>query len=223
MKPKLMLVMAAAALVAAPAASAHVTVNPSKVAADSFARFDVRVPNERADVDTTKVTLKVPDGLVFVSFQPKPGWTRSVTMKKLAKPVTVEGEAVSEQVATVTWSGGTIAPGEFDEFGLSAKVPDRAGRVLVFPAVQTYSNGDVVRWIGSADADEPAPRVTLEEAEADHHAASNTTTSAAAPTEKTGEDDDDGRANVALGLGAAGLVAGLGALGVVLFGRRRRP
>jgi uncharacterized protein YcnI len=217
MSTKTILALAVAALGAAPAASAHVTVNPKNVAADSFARFDVRVPNEQATADTNKITLQIPDGLAFVGFQPKPGWTRTVTMKKLAKPVTVEGETIREQVGTVTWSGGRIAPGEFDEFGLSAKVPDTVGRVLVFPAVQRYSNGDVVRWIGSADADEPAPRVTLEAKGADAMTQTRPTVNVSGAS----VDDDNGRANVALVLGAAGLAAGLAGLGVALFGRRR--
>ena len=144
-----------------PAASAHVTVNPRTVQADSFARFAVRVPDEAEDAQTVKITVQLPESVSFVSFQPKPGWKRSVTMVKLAKPITNdEGETVTERIATVTWEGGRIAPGEFDEFGLSAKVPAAQGK-LVFPTVQTYSNGDVVRWIGDPDSDTPAPRVIV--------------------------------------------------------------
>ena len=216
MRTKTISTAAAAALLAAPAASAHVTVNPNKVPANSFARFDVRVPNEQEDAHTTKVTVRLPDGLLFTSFQPKPGWTRTVTMAKLANPVTSDDGTVTERVATVTWSGGKIAPGEFDEFGFSAKVPDSAGQVLVFPAVQTYSNGDVARWIGSADAEEPAPRVTLAAADAE-----TTPQTRTRPVEVSGATvEDNDRANVALVLGAAGLVAGLAALGVVLVRRR---
>jgi uncharacterized protein len=40
-------------------------------------------------------------------------------------------------------------------------IPGKAGQTLTFKALQTYSNGDVVRWIGAPDADEPAPRVQL--------------------------------------------------------------
>ena len=210
--------VAAVALVAVPAAWGHVSVNPSEAAAGSFARFDVRVPNEEESADTTKVTVQLPEGLNFTSFQPKPGWTRTVTMKKLDKPVTSDDGTVTERIDTVTWSGGTIAPGEFDEFGFSAQVPDTEGAVLVFPAIQTYSDGTVVRWIGAADADEPAPRVTLTAAEGDHHGA--TTTTAASASEDS-HDDSESRAHVALVLGAAGLAAGLGALGLVLAGRRR--
>jgi periplasmic copper chaperone A len=200
-----------AALVLAPAAAAHVTVDPDAVPADSFARFDIRVPNERENASTTKLVVKLPKGLVEVGFQPKPGWKRSVTMEKLAEPVTVEGETVTEQVGTVTWQGGNIAPGEFDEFGISAKVPDEAGTKLTFPAVQTYSNGEVVRWIGAPDADEPAPQVTLE-------AAAPTAETTAAET--TSDESDNSRANLALGFGIAGLAVGLVALAVVFLRRR---
>lgn len=205
---KTLIVAALAALVLVPAASAHVTVNPNEVPAGSFSRFAVRVPTERPNADTTKVVLQLPEDLAFVSFQPKPGWTRTVTMVKLAKPVTNdEGETVTERIGTVTWEGGKIAPGEFDEFGLSAKVPDTAGQTLVFPAVQTYSNGEVVRWIGAADADTPAPRVALTAASQETAGPTTTTTPASS------DDDDGGRdtftfivAIAALALAAVALV-----------------
>jgi periplasmic copper chaperone A len=209
-----LILAAAAAALLAPSAAAHVTLNPNAVPADSFSRFAVRVPTERG-VPTVKVTLRIPEGLTFVSFQPKPGWTRTVQMVKLAKPITMEGETVTERVGTVTWSGGSIGPGEFDEFGLSAHVPNSPARELVFPAVQTYSNGEVVRWIGDPDADEPAPRVKLEAAEPEITAATTTTAS----EEGEGDDAED-RANLALGFGIAGLVAGLAGLGLGLYRRR---
>jgi uncharacterized protein len=139
-------------------------------------------------------------------------------MAKLAKPITVEGETVTDRVATVTWSGGSIAPGEFDEFGISAHVPNTPGRVLVFPALQTYTGGEVVRWIGAPDADEPAPRVQLTAAAGESNT-SPTTTTAAAQDES---DDDSDRSNLALGIAIAGLAAGLVALGVAIFRRPRR-
>jgi uncharacterized protein len=215
MKKTPILLVLAGALLAVPAASAHVTLNPNSVPVDSFTRFAIRVPNERPNAYTTKVTVELPATVSFVSFQPKPGWTRTVTMVKLAKPVTNEGETVTERIATVTWEGGRIAPGEFDEFGMSAKTPAEQG-TLVFPAVQTYSNGDVVRWIGAADADAPAPRVTL--------TAKLEAAPAAAPTDTTAASEsegDDGN-GLALAFGIAGLVAGLAALAVTLVRRPKR-
>src|SRR5687767_15047250 len=104
---RIALACTAIASIAAPAAAAHVTVDPQEAAAGSFARFDIRVPTER-DVATTKVTVQLPDGLFFVSFQPKPGWKRSVKIEQLAQPVEVLGDEVTERVASVTWSGGSI-------------------------------------------------------------------------------------------------------------------
>jgi uncharacterized protein YcnI len=226
---KLLLASAAAALVGASAAAAHVTVNPNKVPAESFARFDVRVPNERPDASTVEVTLQLPPGLVLVSFQPKPGWKRTVEMEQLTEPIEVFGEQVTERIASVTWSGGEIAPGEFDEFGMSARMPAEEGAELVFPSIQTYSSGEVVRWIGPPDADTPAPRVTLEAAESEEEHAETpaaTTPAETTPTETAAEsadgeaEDVEDRANLALGVGIAGLLAGLG--GLVGFGLARR-
>ena len=214
---KTLSILALGLLVFAPVASAHVTVNPNEVPADSFSRFAVRVPTERPNADTTKVVLSLPKGLFFVSFQPKPGWKRTVTMEKLDQPVEVFGEKQTERVATVTWEGGKIAPGEFDEFGLSAKVPAEQ-TTLVFPAVQTYSNGEVVRWIGAPDADEPAPRVTLTAKVEETAAPAPAVTTASEAT----EEDDWDLDGLALGFGIAGLVAGLAALGLVLFRRPKR-
>jgi uncharacterized protein YcnI len=151
------------ALAVAPFASAHVTVNPRTVAADSFARFAIRVPNERDKASTVRVSVQLPAGLSSISFKPKAGWKRTVTMEKLAKPITDEGRTITERIATVTWSsaGARIRPGEFDEFDMTAHVPAKVGLKLVFPSVQRYSNGEVVRWIGPPDAEAPAPIVTL--------------------------------------------------------------
>jgi periplasmic copper chaperone A len=181
---------AAAALVFAPAGAAHVTVNPNQAAPGSFIRLAVQVPNEEEGAATVKVAVRLPAGLGEVSFQPKAGWKRSVAGR------------------TVTWSGGRIEPGEFDEFVISTELPDTPGRTLMFPAIQTYSNGKVVHWIGPANADEPAPHVQL--------LAPALGTSTAIVSSSA----DDGRENLALGFGIAGLVVGLTALGVTLLRRR---
>ena len=40
-------------------------------------------------------------------------------------------------------------------------VPGKAGQVLTFKTVQTYSNGDVERWIEGPDGEQPAPTVNV--------------------------------------------------------------
>jgi periplasmic copper chaperone A len=217
--------MVVGALAVPAAAEAHVTVNPREWEAGGFARFAVRVPNERDGADTTRVTLQFPENVVSASFQPVEGWKRRVEMERLDEPIEEEGEEpVTERLARVTWFGGRIRPGEFQEFGVSFQVPeDAAGESLAFPSIQRYSNGEVVRWIGPEDADEPAPLVTvLPAAEEDGDAAATPAPAPeATPAAPAGEEDDDGsgRANLALGVGVAGLAAGLAALGLTLARR----
>ena len=211
--------------VALPAtANAHVTVNPREWEAGGFARFAVRVPNERDNADTTRITMQFPENVVSASFQPVEGWKRTVQMEELDEPIEEEGEEpITERLATVTWSGGRIRPGEFQEFGVSFQVPENAvGESLAFPSIQRYSDGEVVRWIGPEDADAPAPTVeVLPAAEEDAQPASTPAPEATpAADEASSGDDATGRANLALGVGIVGLVAGLGALGLTLA---RRP
>jgi uncharacterized protein YcnI len=148
------------ALVAAiaPAASAHVTVQPAEAISGTFSRFVVRVPNERPDADTTKVVVKMPP-LTFVSFEPKDGWKRKVKMVQLDEPIDAFGQEITEAVGKVTWKGGRIRPGEFLEFGFSARMPE-GEETLSFQAIQTYSGGEVVRWTGAPDSETPAAGVT---------------------------------------------------------------
>ena len=70
-KPLILLTLGALLLV--PAASAHVTVNPNEAEAGSFSRFAIPVPNDALAADTITIVVELPEGLSFVSFQPKPG------------------------------------------------------------------------------------------------------------------------------------------------------
>jgi uncharacterized protein len=212
-----LLIVAGGALVLAPIASAHVTIQPDEAPAGGFVRLDVRVPNETEDADTIKVDVQLPPGFVEASYEPVPGWTVQVKTRKLAQPVQTDDGPVSEEVSEIVWTGsgdqGKIAPGEFQDFPLSVQIPDKAGDKLTFKALQTYSDGKVVRWIGPPGSDEPAPQVTVTAAAGSEQAA--------APAAEEESDDSSTTEWLALGFGIAGLAAGLAALGLVLV--RRRP
>jgi uncharacterized protein YcnI len=208
------------ALAVTPLAAAHVTLNPNEWEAGGFARFSLRVPNERPNADTTEITVQFPESVISASFQPVPGWERTIEMVPLEEPIEEEGEEpITERIGTVTWSGGTIAPGEFQEFGVSFQVPETPGENLVFPSIQTYSNGEIVRWIGPEDADTPAPIVAVTApAEEEEAAATPPSEEEAAPAASGSEGDDDSAlATVALILGIAGLAAGLAALAFIFL------
>jgi uncharacterized protein YcnI len=205
--------IAVAALLAMPAAAqAHVTVQPPTAAPGGFTRLDIRVPNERDDAATTSVDLQLPPGFISAAYEPVPGWKVRIVRSKLDEPVDAgEGFEVDEQISRITWGGGKIAPGQFQDFGLSVRIPEgKSGDKLTFKALQTYEGGEVVRWIGPEDADEPAPTLTL------------TGAAAAAPAAPAndGGGGSDTLAVVALVVGAVALLAGLGA---AVTGRRRVP
>jgi uncharacterized protein len=219
MKTKLIIALIGVLALAAPAtAGAHVTLQPSEAAAEDFVVFDVRVPNERDDSGTTKVDVQFPPGFAFASYEPVPGWSAQVRMEKLDKPLTSHGEKVTEQVSQITWTAesgkAAIQPGQFLDFPISVQVPGKAGDALTFKALQTYENGEVVRWIGGPDSDQPAPQVMVTSGGEEHGVAADDE----AETEDSDE-DGNGLAIAALIIAIIGLLLG----GVALARSRRAP
>ncbi|MCT9110570.1 YcnI family protein [Streptomyces mirabilis] len=231
-------VAASAVLAVSAPAFAHVSVQPEGEAAKGgYAVVDFKVPNERDDASTNKVEVNFPTDHPLASVMPQPldGWSVKVTKTKLAKPLTMHGEKISEAVSKVTWTatGKGIEPGFFQKFPLSVGALPEDTDELVFKAIQTYDNKEVVRWIepqqeGQEEPENPAPVLTLSEASADgHHGSSGTAkdasdTSTAAPASSTSASSTDSSDTTARVLGVVGIV--VGAAGVaygVLAGRRR--
>ena len=184
MNRTLIVALAAGAALVLPAASAfaHVTVNPRSATQGSYTKLAFRVPNEREGVNTTKLEVNFPTDhpIASVSVKPHPGWTYTVEQTKLATPIKSDDGDISEAVSKITWTGGAIKPGEFDEFEVSVgPLPDDVDS-LTFKALQTYSDGQIVRWIeeaapGAAAPDHPAPVLTLTKAAAATPATTATT------------------------------------------------
>lgn len=141
------LVAAVLALALAGAASAHVTVEPREATANAFQRYLVRVPTEK-DVPTVKVRLEFPSEVTVSRFLPKAGWQREVEKDSAGK------------IVAVTWSGGRIAPDEFEEFGFLARNPANPGKIA-WKAYQTYEDGEIVEWTGPEGSDKPASVTTI--------------------------------------------------------------
>lgn len=154
-------------------ASAHVTVWPREANAGSFEKYTVRVPTEK-DIPTVQVELIFPEGLRVSSFQPKPGWTYEVQRD------------AAGNITGVIWSGGSIGPGEFDEFAFVAANPGEPGE-LVFVAHQTYADGSVVSWEGPPGSEYPASVTTIVAGAADMSGHADTV-----PVDESAGVDDSG-------------------------------
>lgn len=161
-------VVALAGLVVPGAASAHVTASPNEAAAGSYVTTSFTVPHGCDGAATIAVRIKIPAGVSDVKPQMKPGWTATVTMRKLETPVKDEhGNIVTEAVDEVDWRGGPLPNAFYDTFGLLMKLPAAKGTTLYFPTVQECETG-VHRWIEIPaagqqwhDLREPAPFVRL--------------------------------------------------------------
>jgi len=220
---------------AAPAL-AHVTVEPASAAKGATdVQITLRVPSEE-DAATTKVDIALPTEppLVGVLAQPVPGWTAKVTTQHLDTPIQTDDGPVSDIVTDVTWTADSAATGiqpeNFQGFQiLAGSLPDE-GSEVVFKAVQTYANGDVVRWVdpvtaGGPEAEHPTPIMTLTSGETTGHGGETTTTVAAGGSaggdNSSAKDDADTAKTIGI---IAIILSVLALIGVGLaLAMRRRP
>jgi uncharacterized protein YcnI len=216
---------------AAPAA-AHVTVNPNEAAQGDFTQLTFRVPNEKDNASTVRVEVAFPADhpLAFVSVRPVPGWTSTVDKTKLAAPIKSDDGDVTEAVSRITWTaaqGSEIKAGEYQNFDVSAGPLPKDATSITFKALQTYSDGDIVRWIeestpGGPEPDHPAPTLKLTSATSSETSAPTPTTAASRATSAASvRKTSDGTAR---SLGIVGIVVAALALataGTAIAQRRR--
>jgi uncharacterized protein YcnI len=226
---------AVAVLGVAGVAQAHVTVNPNSAMQGGYTRVAFRVPTESDTASTTKVEVQLPlnQPIASVATMPVPGWTVTAETSKLATPIkTDDGDSVSEAVSKITWTANSadtaIKPGQFQEFPVSLGPLPKTDK-LVFKALQTYSDGNVVRWIdetvdGQPEPEHPAPVLKLTAGSDD---AGAPPAASGAPTVDVKADSKTGGGGgnaAALTVGIVGGVLGLAGLilGGLAFVRTRR-
>lgn len=131
-------------IVFSPVSEAHVTVNPSESEPNAYEKYGVRVPVEK-DINTTKLTLRIPDGINLISVQPVADWDYDIEKND------------NEEIIAVNWvaNNGGIGPNEYTEFNFIAVNPADAGD-FSWEAIQTYEDGSIVEWIDVPGSAEPA-------------------------------------------------------------------
>jgi uncharacterized protein YcnI len=205
-------------LAAAGTAFAHVVVDPHTASQGGDAKVAFRTPNEEDNANTVKLEVSFPADhpVPSVLTEPVPGWTASVQKTNLPKPIQTDDGQVSAAVSTITWTGGQISPGQFEDFPVSLESLPSDTDKLVFKAVQTYSNGDVVRWIdvaapGAPEPEHPAPTLVLTKGDGDGSMAAAMSQSSSSSGTTTG-----------VTLGVIGIVLALIALVLGALALRRR-
>ncbi|GII63913.1 membrane protein [Sphaerisporangium krabiense] len=218
-------------------ALAHVSIQPGSAEKGGFSKVAFRVPNERDDASTTKLEVQFPTDhpLPFVSVRPLPGWKAEVTRGKLPAPVKSKYGEITEAVTKITWTGGKVEPGQFQEFEVSlGGLPEDTDQ-LFFPTTQTYSGGEVVKWADEPKADgseaehpvptlklvDPAPGGDEHGAAATPSAAASTAPAVSVQAKNASGDEDAGSDGTARLLAGIGIVAGVVGVGVGVAGLRR--
>jgi uncharacterized protein len=196
------LVAGVVALGAGPA-FAHVEIErEGSVGSDGTVDATLSVPNERDDAGTVEISLVFPDGADITEAQAEAveGWNAEVTT------------GTDGDVEEITWTGGPLTGEDEVELPVSlGPIPDGTEEIE-FDAVQTYDDGEVVRWVeptpeGGDEPEHPAP-VLLISGEASAH------------DDSGGHDDGlSTGAIVAIVIGAVVVIA----LIVWLVRRRRAP
>ncbi|MBZ4323102.1 YcnI family copper-binding membrane protein [Streptomyces huiliensis] len=223
---------AAGVLLLAGPASAHVSVQPGTAEKGGYSTIAIKVPNEKDNASTVKVELALDPKHPLVSVMPQavPGWDVKVEKTKLDKPVQMHGKSIDEAVSKVVWTGGKIEPGNFQQFPLSVgKLPTDADE-LVFKALQTYSDDDVVRWIdpskpGGEEPEHPAPvlKLVAKPAAGNPGQAADDKNGKDATAPAAASDDDGGSTDTtARVLGVVGIVVGVAGAAFGVFAGRRR-
>jgi uncharacterized protein YcnI len=203
--------------IAAPGAAAHVTIQPTASRPADLQRYRVIVPNEKS-VATVGVDLKLPAGVTFALAEQVAGWRVKVVKS---------GSAIGE----LRWRGGPVPPGGYAELRFIARNPVKQGRVQ-WKALQRYSDGSVVRWIGAAGGDFPAPATTLSEravpvdvvsTHGEAAPAGAATAAAAPPPPASSDGGDTERDGLTLAVAILGALLGAAALALQLTRGRRAP
>jgi uncharacterized protein YcnI len=124
---RLLVVAALAALAAAPAARAHVTVLPTYLEQGKRSTLVFSAPNERAPHSVVDLTITFPRGVELSAVSPPSGWQVTILP------------------ANARWSGGRTGPGTTTDFKVDARTDGAPGTDTVY-AVQRYDDGKSVRW-----------------------------------------------------------------------------
>ena len=150
--------------------SAHILfAKPTAVAGSYYIGF-LRVGHGCDGSPTRSIHVEIPASIVIARPQPKAGWAIDIEHEQLATPIMIEGKRVTDRVSAIRWSG-TLAPDEFDQFGLLIKAPANPG-ALYFPTTQRCDEG-VNEWTGSptnhAHRSKPAPKLLVTSAQNEGH------------------------------------------------------
>ena len=158
----------AAALLLAPPAGAHATLEAEEAPVNSTYKAVIRVGHGCDGEATLRLRVRIPEGVIAVKPMPKAGWTLETVTGSYARAYDNYGTEVAEGVQEIVWAG-ELLDAHYDEFVFRGRLTDAlpVGGTVYFPVVQECASG-AERWIElpaeGQSADElayPAPGVLI--------------------------------------------------------------
>lgn len=108
-------------------ADAHVSLAAPTAPAGSVYRATFKVGHGCDGSPVTALTVRLPADVRGAKPMPKPGWTVERRIDKLAVPYRSHGRTVTEDVTEITWRGGPLPDGFYDEFVMQVQLPETPG------------------------------------------------------------------------------------------------
>src|SRR3546814_7450547 len=96
-------------------AAANITLETKQAPVESRYKAVLLVPHGCDGSATVKLRVRIPDGMVGVKPQPKPGWTLDIVKGDYDHAYKLYGSKVTSGVKELSWTG-RLPDDEYDEF-----------------------------------------------------------------------------------------------------------
>lgn len=107
---------------AAPA-QAHITLEQGEAAAGAPYKIVLRVPHGCAGSPTTRIEVKLPEGIIAAKPMPKAGWRIDIKKGAYARGYSFyRGAVLKAGARAIAWRGGVLPDEYYDEFVIAAFV-----------------------------------------------------------------------------------------------------
>ena len=125
-------------------ASAHVSfIDAKPITEGKSFKATFAFPHGCESTPTTKVTIKIPEGIIGVKPMPKSDWIISTDIIPFAKTYQQYGKDVTQGVSSITWEG-SLPDQYYDEFTITGYFADNAKNSdkIYFPVIQNCETGE---------------------------------------------------------------------------------
>ncbi len=125
-------------------AFSHATLETSEATINLSYKGVIRIAHGCSGSPTTRIKIKIPEGIMSVKPMPKSGWTLTTVKADYSQPYQNHGKTITQGVSEIIWTGGKLLDDHYDEFVFRSTISDRvqAGSTLYLPVIQTCEIGE---------------------------------------------------------------------------------